>query len=66
MNAWKMMPRALRRKAIAATLRDSTNVPDVRRQLAMLKTERAKTMQLLQMMNEAIEDTEALLGEVRA
>ena len=66
MSAWQMVPRAVRRKAIAAALSDPRNVPNVRKQLAALKTERDKTAKLLESMDEAIEDTEALLGEVRA
>lgn len=66
MNAWQWMPRALRRKAIATALSDPSNVADVRQQLAKLKVERARTARLLQAMSEAIEDTEALLGELKA
>lgn len=66
MSLYVLVPRAMRRKTIQVALSDARNVPDVREQLAKLKTEHAKTARLLQAMSEAIEDTEALLGELQA
>jgi hypothetical protein len=66
MSAWGMMPRAARRKAIEFALKDPRNVPAVRRQLQKLRDDREKTAQLLTAMDETIEDTEALVGGLRA
>jgi hypothetical protein len=66
MNSWQLIPRAVRRKSLAIALRDPRGAPYVRKQLEALKVERDKTARLLQAMNEAIEDTEALLGELNA
>ena len=66
MSLYVLVPRTMRRKTIQVALSDARNVPDVREQLAKLKTEHAKTQRLLQAMSEAIEDTEALLGELQA
>lgn len=66
MSVWVLVPRAMRRKTIQAALSDPSNVPNVRRQLNKLKDEREQHARTLQAMDEAIEDTEALLGELNA
>lgn len=70
MSAWELVPRAVRRKAIAIAiaiaLTEPSNVRNVRPYLAKLKAEHTTTRRLLKAMVEAIEETEALLSEVRA
>lgn len=64
MSAWQYAPRSLRRKLLKIAFKNDPE--DVRRQLAELKKAREDAATNLRLMDEAIQDTEGLLGEVSA
>jgi hypothetical protein len=60
------MPRAVRRKVMQLAVSDPANIPSIRADLASLKAKREEALALIQRMDEAIQDCQALLGELEA
>lgn len=64
MKGWQHVPRAVRRKLIETVVKDDPAF--VRAELVKLRQARIKAAEELAVLDEAIEDTEKLLGEISA